>query len=458
MTLSVPLGETKEVKWVNGSTTHDLEKLYLGSTLIWEKVINFTGTSEYDPITKRVTHTISGDRVNEFTKWSHQSVRRSDGLDTGEIFVESGTSTYKVVGVPDDGTYDVTFKGYVDGTVRGTTTATVTVATPFIEITSVVELTPPAPTPPTYQTVTFNVTPGNFGGGQYVGRYYRETTSSGTVGSLSPSNAYVNGNRVWYCGWAAIDRVNSESWRDGSEFILGLTGDHVTGKAWDENPFAGITVLGQDFFIAKHTKRLTSGSKGTIWKWPWRGGTTIPATQNLSSSGREGENEMYIEISSADSAPHDPAIHTSTVKHYDDVVSEYYAGTLSGSKPVQCPQFGVLFSAPHGGWLYDGAKVGGPRFEQGDISVGQGGNYGGTGARIGSESNFQNEATVSEIVSWRLGPHRANVMNFFGWVNNSSPHQKPNSFQGGNAKCLPYMGAQYTHPSWVANTPVTVHY
>ena len=29
-------------------------------------------------------------------------------------------------------------------------------------------------------------------------------------------------------------------------------------------------------------------------------------TQNLSSSGREGENEMYIEISSADSAPHDP--------------------------------------------------------------------------------------------------------------------------------------------------------
>ena len=58
----------------------------------------------------------------------------------GEIFVESGTSTYKVVGVPDDGTYDVTFKGYVDGTVRGTTTATVTVATPFIEITNTTAL------------------------------------------------------------------------------------------------------------------------------------------------------------------------------------------------------------------------------------------------------------------------------------------------------------------------------
>ena len=341
--MNIPLGDTNFVKWIDGGTTYDLNYLVLNGTTIWEKVITFTGTATYNPVNKNVEYSISGDRVGEFTKWSYQAVRQGDGLDTGEVFVTGGAllTSSGVLGEAQDGTWDVTFKGYIDSAVRGTATATVTVATPFIEITSVVELAPPAPTPPTYQTVTFNVTPASYGGGQYVGKYYRDKPGSTKVGSIQ-SETSINGNRIWYCGWDAIDRVNSESWRDGSNFVFGLEGNHVTGKAWDENPFAGITVLGQDFFIAKHTKRMSSGSDYTIWKWPWRGGTTIPATQNLSSSGREGENEMYIEISSADSAPHDPAIHTSTVKHYDDVVSEYYAGTLSGSKPVQCPQFGVI--------------------------------------------------------------------------------------------------------------------
>ena len=169
----------------------------------------------------------------------------------------------------------MTFKGYIDSAVE-TATATVTVATPFIEITSVVELAPPAPTPPTYQTVTFNVTPASYGGGQYVGKYYRDKPGSTKVGSIQ-SETSINGNRIWYCGWDAIDRVNSESWRDGSNFVFGLEGNHVTGKAWDENPFAGITVLGQDFFWLSIRKEchlvviILSGND--------RGGTTIPNSE-----------------------------------------------------------------------------------------------------------------------------------------------------------------------------------
>ena len=68
---------------------------------------------------------------------------------------------------------------------------------------------------------------------------------------------------------------------------------------------------------------------------------------------------------------------------------------------------------------------------------------------------FPNEATVSEIVSWRLGPHRQ-MMNFFGWVNNSSPHQKPNSFQGVTQSAYPTCALSIS--KLVANTPVTVHY
>lgn len=136
--LNIDLGDTNSVNWVDGGQTHDLNYLILNGVTIWEKVINFTGTATYDPISKEVTYQISGDRIGDFTKWSVQAVRQSDNNDGGEVFITDGSTSYSgVVGVNSDGTWDVTFKGYIGDDVRGTTTDTVSVATPFIEITSI---------------------------------------------------------------------------------------------------------------------------------------------------------------------------------------------------------------------------------------------------------------------------------------------------------------------------------
>lgn len=144
--MNIPLGDTNSVKWVDGGVTYDLDYLVLDGVTIWEKVIEFTATATYDPITKVVQYAISGDRVDEFTKWSYQAVRQSDGLDTGQVFVLDGlTKNSGTLGVAEDGTWDVTFNGYIGDDVRGTQTATVTVATPFIEITSIEYIPPPEP-------------------------------------------------------------------------------------------------------------------------------------------------------------------------------------------------------------------------------------------------------------------------------------------------------------------------
>lgn len=140
--MNIPLGDTNFVKWIDGGTTYDLNFLVLNGTTIWTKNIQFTGTSTYDPTDKVVEYVISGDRVGEFTKWSYQAVRQGDGSDTGEVFVTGGAllTASGVLGVDQDGTWNVTYKGYIDNDVMGTTTSTVVVATPFIEITSVTDL------------------------------------------------------------------------------------------------------------------------------------------------------------------------------------------------------------------------------------------------------------------------------------------------------------------------------
>lgn len=141
--LNIDLGDTNSVKWVDGGQTHDLDYLILNGVTIWEKVINLTGSATYDPITKEITYQISGDRIGNFTKWSIQAVRQSDSNDGGEVFITDGSTSYSgVVGVSEDGTWDVAFKGYIGDNVRGTATSTVIVATPFIEITSVEVIVP----------------------------------------------------------------------------------------------------------------------------------------------------------------------------------------------------------------------------------------------------------------------------------------------------------------------------
>lgn len=150
MNLNVPLGDTQEVRWVDGlGGNYDLEKLVIDGVTVWQKIREITGTATYDPITRKVTYQITGD-IAGFTKWSYQAIRQGDSYDTGEVVTNitsgppevNGTIVLSnVLDVSDDGTWDVAFRGYEGNTLRGESTTTATVATPFVEITSVVELT-----------------------------------------------------------------------------------------------------------------------------------------------------------------------------------------------------------------------------------------------------------------------------------------------------------------------------
>ena len=135
---NVPLGDTVDEVLYNGN---ECDKVILDGTVVWERNYTLTGTATYSPTTKKVTYSVS---IGDLDTWSYRAVKT--GGDTGEIAVSSGTTaTSGVLGVSEDGTWTVTFKGFKSGVEKATATATVTVATPFIEITSVVELTPAAP-------------------------------------------------------------------------------------------------------------------------------------------------------------------------------------------------------------------------------------------------------------------------------------------------------------------------
>jgi len=135
---NVPLGDTVDEVLYNGN---ECDKVILDGTVVWERNYALTGTATYSPTTKKVTYSVS---IGDLDTWSYQAVKT--GGDTGEIAVSSGTTaTSGVLGASEDGTWTVTFKGFKSGVEKATATATVTVATPFIEISSVVELTPAAP-------------------------------------------------------------------------------------------------------------------------------------------------------------------------------------------------------------------------------------------------------------------------------------------------------------------------
>lgn len=138
--MNVSLGDTSLVQWVDGGQTHELDHLILNGVTIWSRIVELTGTATYSPITKIVTYQISGE-IYDLTKWSHQAIRQEDNYDAGEVFsnieINGTTVESPILGVGEDGTWDVTFRGYHGDTLRGTATATVTVATPFIEITSI---------------------------------------------------------------------------------------------------------------------------------------------------------------------------------------------------------------------------------------------------------------------------------------------------------------------------------
>ena len=135
---SIALGDTVDEVLYNGN---ECDKVILDEVVVWERNYTLTGTATYSPLTKKVTYSVN---KGDLDTWSYRAVKT--GGDTGEIAVSSGTTaTSGVLGVSEDGTWTVTFKGFKSGVEKATATATVVVATPFVEITSVQELAPTAP-------------------------------------------------------------------------------------------------------------------------------------------------------------------------------------------------------------------------------------------------------------------------------------------------------------------------
>ncbi|MBL19368.1 MAG: hypothetical protein CMC82_06030, partial [Flavobacteriaceae bacterium] len=139
-TQSIDLGNTEDVLF----NDFVVDKVTLGTAstaanthqIIWERAnYAISGAATYSPYTKKVTYAVT---LAHVTSWTYEAVRQGDNATTGvqgpytQASVDSG-----VLGTPQDGTWDVTFKGYTGTTHRVTATTTVTVATPTIEITSI---------------------------------------------------------------------------------------------------------------------------------------------------------------------------------------------------------------------------------------------------------------------------------------------------------------------------------
>tara|TARA_Y100000114_G_scaffold153629_1_gene173963 strand:- start:2450 stop:2881 length:432 start_codon:yes stop_codon:yes gene_type:complete len=132
---SVPLGNTVDKVIFNGN---ECDKVILDGTVIWERAYDIVGTAVYSPITKKVTYSVT---LGDLSSWSYRAVKNGGGGDTGEVAVSSGTTAESpVLGVSEDGTWTVTFKGFKNGVHKSTQAVTVTVATPYVEVTSIVEL------------------------------------------------------------------------------------------------------------------------------------------------------------------------------------------------------------------------------------------------------------------------------------------------------------------------------
>lgn len=137
---SVPLGSTVDKVMFNGN---ECDKVILDGVVVWERVYDISGTAVYSPVTKKVTYSVT---LGDLSSWSYRA-EKTGGGDTGEIAVSSGaTAESPVLGVSEDGTWTVTFKGFKNGVHKSTATTTVTVATPTIDIASITELA--APTTP----------------------------------------------------------------------------------------------------------------------------------------------------------------------------------------------------------------------------------------------------------------------------------------------------------------------
>ena len=106
-----------------------VQVVYNRESGVLELISTITGSAIYDPLTKRITYSVT---LGNVSSWSYQSINQRTAEDTGEISVSSGsTSEGAVLGIPQDGVWNVTFKGYnASGDLKATAGTTLTVASP----------------------------------------------------------------------------------------------------------------------------------------------------------------------------------------------------------------------------------------------------------------------------------------------------------------------------------------
>jgi len=113
-------------------------------TVTVELDVGISGTATYDKSTRKITYAAT--LGSSLDGWGYRAARDEGGtIDVIDLPVDNTTDISDLLTVAQDGTWTITFKGYKNDVERSTFEVTVVVATPFIEITSVEELTPAAP-------------------------------------------------------------------------------------------------------------------------------------------------------------------------------------------------------------------------------------------------------------------------------------------------------------------------
>lgn len=98
--------------------------------------VSISGTATYDPITRKITYVAT--LGSSLDSWGYGGERDEGGtVNVLDLPVDNTTDLSDTLTEAQDGTWTITFKGYKNNVERSTSEATVTVATPFIEITSV---------------------------------------------------------------------------------------------------------------------------------------------------------------------------------------------------------------------------------------------------------------------------------------------------------------------------------
>ena len=233
---SVPLGSTVDKVMFNGN---ECDKVILDGTVIWERQYEISGSAVYNPTSRAISIDVN---LGDLSSWSWRAVKNGGGGDTGENAVSGvNYAESNALGVSDDGVWTVTIKGFKNGVLKSTATTTVTVATPQISITSVVELTNSAPT---------------YVVGDVVGiSWYKQWTISENWGGDEDGGSGIDEyTRLYYLPFTGFNGYPQATTMNNSRFSY-------SGNSYNLGPTSGNDFTADHYSNSNENDYLWGGSK-----------------------------------------------------------------------------------------------------------------------------------------------------------------------------------------------------